>query len=166
MAHNPDYFKKLRKTRESQGVCACGRSQMEGSKRCEKCYTYHMEYSKKRIKYRNENKLCYQCGQTIDGNFKTCSFCRERGRLYQRGLRDDAIKAYGGYKCVCCGENGKMFLCIDHINNDGNVHRKELGKTNIYAWLRDNEYPNGFQVLCYNCNYGKHLNGGACPHNY
>ncbi len=24
--------------------------------------------------------------------------------------------------------------------------------------------PEGFQVLCWNCNLGKYYNGGVCPH--
>lgn len=25
-------------------------------------------------------------------------------------------------------------------------------------------YPEGYQVLCYNCNCGKSINNGICPH--
>ena len=35
----------------------------------------------------------------------------------------------------------------------------------MYGWLRRNSYPEGFQVLCHNCNLGKKINGGVCPHN-
>jgi hypothetical protein len=30
--------------------------------------------------------------------------------------------------------------------------------------LRKNGFPEGFQVLCANCNIGRHINGGICPH--
>lgn len=82
-----------------------------------------------------------------------------------RSLKDAAYLAYGGYRCACCGETHPAFLSLDHLANDGCRHRKEIGRgANIYAWLRDNKYPAGFQVLCHNCNHGKHLNGGVCPH--
>jgi hypothetical protein len=25
-------------------------------------------------------------------------------------------------------------------------------------------FPNSFQILCYNCNNGKRMNRGVCPH--
>ena len=81
-------------------------------------------------------------------------------------LRQAAYAAYGGFKCACCGETEELFLTIDHMDNDGNKHRKEIGSgaQRLYAWLRNNGYPDGFQVLCMNCNMGKHRNGGICPH--
>jgi hypothetical protein len=58
------------------------------------------------------------------------------------------------------------FLSLDHIENNGSVHRKEIKNrgSGIFKWLRDNDYPAGFQVLCMNCNHGKAQNGGVCPH--
>jgi hypothetical protein len=77
--------------------------------------------------------------------------------------KDEVYNAYGGYICRCCGETDPIFLTIDHVNNDGYVHRKQF-KTDIYSWLRTNGYPSGFQVLCWNCNRAKHYNNGICPH--
>jgi hypothetical protein len=83
-------------------------------------------------------------------------------------LRAEVFKAYGGYKCACCGERNPHFLSIDHVNNDGAKMRKSgvhsRGGTHFYHWLRKNKFPKGFQVLCMNCNIGKHRNGGLCPH--
>ena len=82
-------------------------------------------------------------------------------------LQDEAILAYGGYKCVCCGTTIRVFLTIDHIANDGNVHRQQTKfnyGASFYRWLKQNNYPPGFQILCLNCNYGKHRNHGICPH--
>lgn len=83
---------------------------------------------------------------------------------YQTRLRVDAIEHFGG-KCACCGETEPDFLAIDHINNDGAEHRKEIGSDGraLYLWLRRNNYPEGFQVLCHNCNMAKGLYG-ICPH--
>jgi len=80
-------------------------------------------------------------------------------------LRHDAIMAYGGYRCACCGEGEPMFLTLDHINNDGTRHRREVGTNQkILRSLQASGYPPGFQVLCSNCNHGRHRNGGTCPH--
>jgi hypothetical protein len=71
---------------------------------------------------------------------------------------------YGGFVCACCGETEPIFLTIDHINNDGNKHRRETGKVETAYWLYLNGLPDGFRVLCYNCNIGRARNGGVCPH--
>ena len=98
---------------------------------------------------------------------------RKRGREYWHQLRHEAIMAYGGYECACCGETEPLFLSIDHVNNDGAEHRRQLGKfdgngkgagSQTMKWLKDNGYPEGFQVLCMNCNHGKARNNGICPH--
>lgn len=92
-------------------------------------------------------------------------------RKYQK-LKRDIIGHYSNntFKCACCGENEYLFLCIDHINNDGGEQRKRLNKgintgtspSKIYQWLRVNKYPDTVQVLCHNCNWGKRY--GTCPH--
>lgn len=78
----------------------------------------------------------------------------------------EAIMAYGGYKCNCCGETNPLFLSIDHVNNDGTEHRQSFQShgTGLYRWLKHHGYPEGFQILCMNCNFGKRRNHGVCPH--
>ena len=83
----------------------------------------------------------------------------KRRRVY---LRKIAIEKYGG-KCTCCGESEKIFLCIDHINGGGRRHRKLMTFSNIDEWLRSKGYPEGFRILCYNCNNA--YRWGKCPHN-
>lgn len=88
-------------------------------------------------------------------------------------LKMDAFNAYGGPKCTCCNESEIKFLTIDHINNNGASHRKEItaGKNKnhkgsgykLYQWLRKNDYPPGFRVLCFNCNSVRGAYG-FCPH--
>lgn len=61
----------------------------------------------------------------------------------------------GVLDCACCGENRIEFLTIDHLNGGGRKHRKELRAigSEIYPWLKRNNYPPGFRVLCMNCNF-------------
>jgi predicted nucleic acid-binding Zn-ribbon protein len=93
---------------------------------------------------------------------------RDKSARLFAALREQVFSAYGGKKCACCGEDNPLFLTIDHINNDGadmrnnGVHGRS--GTAFYQWLRKSGFPSGFQVLCYNCNLGKHRNGGVCPH--
>ena len=86
--------------------------------------------------------------------------------LCRRNLRTKykVMRAYGG-KCVCCGESTLSFLTIDHPNNDGVKDRLAHGVgSTFYRWLKKGGYPEGYRVLCFNCNCGRQINGGECPH--
>lgn len=105
------------------------------------------------------------CAQKRDIRYKT-QHAKIRGRV---------ITAYGG-RCACCGETEPKFLTLDHKNNDGAEHRRQInselkakGRTGgrsytLLKWAIDNNYPDTLQILCYNCNCGKERNGGTCPH--
>lgn len=139
-------------------------------------------------KRRTTPHVCQHCGQEFaarvddikQGKAKFCSvLCVRRGKpvhtqksriarvcKWKLKMKAAAFEHYGGPKCSCCGESQMIMLTIDHINMDGNAHRKEIGKTarDIYIWLRRNNYPAGFRVLCFNCNFAAFWNGGVCPH--
>jgi hypothetical protein len=87
-----------------------------------------------------------------------------RRRQLARKRREAVLAHYGGI-CQCCGEMHYEFLAIDHVNGNGKAHRKDLGMagTKFYKWLIDQHFPEGFRVLCHNCNmsYGFY---GYCPH--
>ena len=91
---------------------------------------------------------------------------RELARKRNTRLRDQVVAGYGG-KCACCGEAEKLFLTIDHVENNGaEMRRNGHGKTShgLYKWAIKNDFPSTLQVLCMNCNFGKARNGGICPH--
>jgi len=48
-------------------------------------------------------------------------------RLYFKRLRQEALDKYG-HVCQCCGEDHREFLCIDHIDGEGNKHRAKVVK--------------------------------------
>lgn len=100
-----------------------------------------------------------------------------KGRVYaqekRKRVREATFAAYGGNVCACCGETESKFLTLDHIDNNGAKFRKVVYKGNkkgntagyhTYYWLARNGFPSGYQVLCMNCNYGKRMNHGVCPH--
>lgn len=65
-------------------------------------------------------------------------------------LKLAAYNAYGGPRCVCCGEGLLEGLSIDHVNGDGAAHRRTNGNKSgvaLYRWLKQQGYPPGFQVL-------------------
>lgn len=88
----------------------------------------------------------------------------ERRRGKDKESRMKVIEYYSSGKncCACCGEKEYQFLTVDHINSIGNkAHRKYGG--HFYLWLVRHNFPEGFQVLCYNCNCSKGFYG-KCPH--
>jgi hypothetical protein len=92
----------------------------------------------------------------------------ETGRAWHQKLRRDVLTHYsgGGPFCACCGESHYEFLSLDHINGGGGKERKSLKVTSnkpIYARLRNEGYPEGFRVLCMNCNHARG-SWGYCPH--
>lgn len=64
------------------------------------------------------------------------------------------IDHYGG-RCELCGINDPEVMTVDHLWGNGHDHRKEVG-TRIHAWLIRNNFPPGFRLLCFNCNYKAH----------
>lgn len=102
-----------------------------------------------------------QCNRPLKTGTR-CETC-QRGQQkdsQERRQRDKhaALVIYGG-KCVYCGESREIFLTIDHKNNDGAEHRRQvtgLGAS-IYRWLRQNGYLTGFQTACFNCNCAKEI---------
>lgn len=85
---------------------------------------------------------------------------------YRSRIRAEMIEAYGG-ACVCCGESMPQFLQLDHIYNDGAAERKvERAVAHpFWARLKKRGWPKDrYQLLCANCNFGKMINKGMCPH--
>ena len=87
-----------------------------------------------------------------------------------RKVRYDTIFHYsnGRMTCECCDESEYEFLTIDHINNKSEYNHTKLegGGNALISWIRRNNFPEGFRVLCMNCNYarGKNYMNGICPH--
>jgi hypothetical protein len=146
----------------------------------EKEKEYHKEYSKN---WKNKNRLRFREQQqawrdknkdkTHDYQQKYYWANREKEiiRIMQgnkkryRKQRLEVIEHYGRI-CACCGENRTQFLGIDHINGNGNKHRKELRAghhRNIVEFLIKAGYPEGYRVLCHNCNLSIGFYG-FCPH--
>lgn len=121
-------------------------------------------------------KSCLMCGAEFVGSMdqrRYCSVeCRQTALTVQRAdahraRRAEAFAAYSTAaqpSCACCGEGVLAFLSLDHVNGGGRAHRQETGGGGFYSWLKRHNYPAGFQVLCHNCNLGRQLNGGVCPH--
>jgi len=141
---------------------------IDGKKICNKCLVEKpiSEFPKKERgdSYKADCKRC-SVARSLAARAKKPEYYKERQKQYQKRVKLEALNAYGGPFCACCGESNVFFLTLDHINNDGAEHRKTMpAGSSTYRWLKNNGYPAGLRVLCYNCNCGRHANGGVCPH--
>lgn len=117
-------------------------------------------------------KRCVLCGDYFNTNFKSAKYCSpecykdvcnkkrlETAKRFHIERKLKVLKKYSGEhpECACCGENHVEFLGIDHIDGCGSEHLKELRnkKITLYQWLIKSNFPEGFQVLCLNCNMVK-----------
>ena len=116
---------------------------------------------------RRANNLCVYCGSKEDTKSHiSCKSCREKSQKRHKAFITRARKAvfdHYGCICVCCGEANEVFLSMDHIEGGGGKHRKNIMSGNTYRWIQRNNFPSYFQVLCFNCNWAKYING-ICPH--
>ena len=84
-------------------------------------------------------------------------------------LKDEVMTYYTAYfdpnatgpYCRCCKEKVIELLVIDHMKKRTKKDNKS-GK-DFYEYLKENDFPEGYQVLCFSCNFGKKLYG-KCPH--
>ncbi len=139
---------------------------------CKKCKSEldknYREVNKNKIKQqRHEYYLCNK-EQIID---KTCEYsknnrvkCRAWCTKAKNKLKLETFTYYCNGEPICknCSEKEIDILTVDHIDGNGNTHRKEIGLDckggyNFYRWLKKNQYPEGFQILCYNCQFRKRM---------
>ena len=90
---------------------------------------------------------------------------RQKAREKGREIKQEVLTHYGNNKCCCvqCDENRLACLSIDHINGGGNKERNKLRKRSsylYYTWLKKNNYPEGYQTLCMNCQFVKRFQFG------
>lgn len=84
-----------------------------------------------------------------DRHLKTCKKARER-------IKRIVFRHYSPFLiCMKCGFSDIRALSIHHIEGGGRAQRIAVshgkGGVDFYMWLRRNNYPPGFQVLCMNC---------------
>lgn len=133
-------------------------------KHCNKCLSQRSTSYKKA----SGNGVCPGCRIIVENPDRVyCESCLDIFRIKNKErsavLKKQVMDGYGG-KCSCCGEEELIFLNIDHVYENGSIERKNGIKGNVmYRKLRDENFPPGYQVLCFNCNFAKH-HLGKCPH--
>ena|SRR3990167_4495384 len=123
---------------------------------CKECDCEYQKERRKGPKYK-ENINEYM------GEYRKNPRVKSYYRNYNLNLKIQALVHYSVMKGVpvcshpdCLIMNLDM-LSIDHINNDGAEHRKLIKRKNIYKWLVDHNFPEGFQVYCMNHNFKKQI---------
>jgi hypothetical protein len=112
---------------------------------------YYRKHNKKRLSYWAERRK------------NNPELIKEQARKSQEKLKLNVISHYSPeLKCVKCGYNEHMAaLSIDHINGGGCKHQKEIGG-HLYLWLKRNNFPTNFQVLCMCCQWIKRIENKEC----
>lgn len=160
-------------------------SKLASKMRCPKCkITGDEHFYPSTLKRSGHNRKCRKCHSDDTNKYRRlhpeyqaayAKLYRDRRPHYFKDYRSWYAKKYRtlvldyyGAICACCGEKEERFLTVDHVNNDGYKHRKRngdrIGGTTLYLFAVKNGFPASLQILCWNCNCGKRMNGGVCPH--
>ena len=80
----------------------------------------------------------------------------------KRKVFTEYSKQVSGSNVICCAKCGLIdkleFFTIDHITGRKSMgHPSGFGGENLYRELEEKKFPDGFQVLCWNCNHIKWL---------
>ena len=136
---------------------------------CRKCHNKKLKVYKKNSKKFKERKRSYQQTNQYKEIAKKCrqrdhakKSHRERERAARKRIKQNVISHYSNKTMLCgkCGFSDVRALTIDHVNGGGRKHRKELNLKaghQFYTWLVNQNYPEGFQVLCMNCQFIKRV---------
>jgi hypothetical protein len=129
------------------------------------------------IQHNKDHNICRYCATSLNStnisNIYMCKDCKSSSeRFRNRNIKINTMNAYGGQKCVCCGDEHIEFLTLDHIFEDGIEHKRKLGidrkgGSSFYKALKKAGYPDKdrLRVLCFNCNCARSICGnGTCPH--
>lgn len=138
---------------------SCKTCKKESDKKYNEKYKDKLKVTKHLYYEKNKQSFIDRANKNIVKN-------RERVRGYGRTsrfkIKSTVFSHYcdENIKCKICNENDIDILSIDHIGGKGNDHRKEIGISGghrFYFWLKSNNYPDGYQILCMNCQYRKRM---------
>lgn len=104
-------------------------------------------------------KTCHK-GENLQYRHRHADRVYEKELSGKQTIKEHVFSHYceGEILCKKCGFKDIRALSLDHIDGNGTKHRKELNitaGTQFYRWVRDNDFPEMFQVLCMNCQWIK-----------
>lgn len=118
---------------------------------------------------KHNGKICLKHPALEGLRFKVSGVCvgclRDYGKARRVADKVEVIRHYslGRMCCARCKIIDMDVLTIDHIGQDGAAHRRingiagmssrvRRGGKQFYKWLRQQKFPKGYRVLCFNCN--------------
>jgi len=131
----------------SDGTCTkCGSSDITPFGNCRPCRKqYNADYRAAKIAAKDPDWYAYR---------------RRTTNNYTARLRDKA-HALLGDRCACpgCPITRRVFLSIDHIDDDGAAHRKKFPNQQMLyrSIIDDPDATSKYQILCHNCNMAKSI---------
>lgn len=116
----------------------------------------YREHNSEKIRLRSKERYYQKPRKRKDYYMRNKERIKIQSKNKRLEIKTEVITHYGNGECKCirCGFADIRALSIDHINGNGNQHRKEnqyLRGNHVYEWLRKNKFPEGYQTLCMNC---------------
>lgn len=126
-----------------------------------------MNYMRNREKIREQQKEYYEKNKEKIRGMQQEYYQKNKKNIYERNReyslhlqqkrRMKCLSHYsnGKIKCAICGIEDIDVLVIDHIEGGGSRHARERGtyRSHLYQFLIKNNFPDGYRVLCHNCNW-------------
>ena len=162
-----DFFEpesgKPQKCKECVGLAIADKDMGPG-KYCSKCGRFDVF-----VRFSRHQSWCNDCHGKYVKTWRQKNYDKFYLGVAKQNLktRKEVLEHYSGGApfCVCCGVTEYQFLTIEHKDGGGSIHRKTLKRHGVHflRWLKNQGYPEGYEVLCFNCNYALG-SFGQCPH--
>ena len=148
------YYTESEDKRTHKSCCSCGQNL-----RIDEFY-----WLKNRYGHRTRASYCRRCCtiRVTEWRKSNPEKAKQVAKNWHSALKLEVFNHYGR-RCACCGEEEMVFLAIDHIGGGGRKHRRKFEGIGLWRWLKNNGYPQGYRVLCHNCNWATAF-GRTCPH--
>lgn len=124
--------------------------------------THRAQIQARQKEYRRTHRK--QTMQYVEAYRRLHEGCRKaEAKRHRNRMKRTVFAAYSPtLTCENCGFADLRALTIDHVRGDGWKFRHEHHRSGLsmWVWLKLNNYPPGFQVLCMNCQFIKREENG------
>lgn len=140
-------------------ISFCNRGVEGLERRCNICLVrkdLDKDFYRDRTRSHGKAAICKPCTRKKRIRYIDRSKAASNRQRCSAGQRRKAVEQLGGI-CVCCHESCLDYLQIDHVENDGKLHRELLihGPQALYRWVLKHPGTVRVQLLCANCHVYK-----------
>lgn len=136
----------------------------KNGKECRECKQFKdfSNFSKSKKGLFGYDRLCKICNKKL---YEKCRInYRQKNYRYKKKFIIIAHYSMGEMCCRNCRFNNIKALQVDHIKGNGAEHRRTFKySSQLYEWIVKNDFPDGFQILCANCNTVKKIDNNENP---